>query len=181
MAKKFYAQKDYYDYPIPGTMMSADEVPDSCVEIPAEDVTPAFGQEVAPRPVDFRYFVRRKPNGDVIPNSLFMSYDQPKGLVYEFKVITGTPTPAPTGLNYTTPNVFTVDEAITDLTPTVTGTVTSYSVSPALPAGLSLNTTTGVISGTPTEAAVEATYTVTASNPNGSVTKAVVITVEEGV
>src|SRR2546430_11030313 len=33
--------------------------------------------------------------------------------------------------------------------PTVSGTVTGYSVSPALPAGLTLDPTSGVISGTP--------------------------------
>ena len=40
-----------------------------------------------------------------------------------------------------------VGQAITPDTPTVAGTVSSYSVSPALPAGLSLNTSTGTISG----------------------------------
>ncbi|MDX1902796.1 MAG: putative Ig domain-containing protein [Thermonemataceae bacterium] len=43
----------------------------------------------------------------------------------------------------------------------------SYSVSPALPAGLSLNTSTGLISGTPTATAASATYTVTASQSSG--------------
>jgi hypothetical protein len=46
--------------------------------------------------------------------------------------------------------------------------VTSYSISPALQAGLTLNTTTGVISGTPTTAVAATTYTVTASNSAGS-------------
>jgi len=40
----------------------------------------------------------------------------------------------------------------------------SYSVSPALPAGLGLNTTTGVISGTPTQVTASATYQVSVSN-----------------
>ena len=39
-----------------------------------------------------------------------------------------------------------------------------YTVSPALPAGLSLNSTTGVISGTPTAASSSATYTITATD-----------------
>ena len=54
--------------------------------------------------------------------------------------------------------------AITNNTPTITGLPTSYSVSPALPAGLTLNTTTGVISGTPTATAAAANYTITARN-----------------
>jgi len=43
-------------------------------------------------------------------------------------------------------------------------------VSPALPAGLSLNAATGTISGTPTAATPLATYTITASNAGGSTT-----------
>jgi len=75
---------------------------------------------------------------------------------------------APTGLSYTTPNVYTKGTAITALSPTVTGSVVSYSVSPALPGGLSFNTLTGVISGTPTAVSAATTYTVTATNANGS-------------
>jgi hypothetical protein len=54
--------------------------------------------------------------------------------------------------------------------PFVSGTVTGYSVSPALPAGLTLNPTSGVISGTPLAASPDTTYTVTASNAGGSAT-----------
>jgi mucin-19 len=43
-----------------------------------------------------------------------------------------------------------------------------YSVSPALPAGLTLNTQTGVISGKPTAEALAADYTITATNATGS-------------
>src|SRR5262245_54287188 len=45
---------------------------------------------------------------------------------------------APSGLSYPSPQTYVVGAAITPLNPTVTGTVTSYSVSPALPAGLVL-------------------------------------------
>jgi hypothetical protein len=72
----------------------------------------------------------------------------------------------------------TVGQAISTDTPTVTGTVTSYSVSPALPAGLSLSATSGAISGTPTAAAAQTTYTVTATNSTGSATATVQITVQ---
>lgn len=85
--------------------------------------------------------------------------------------------PAPSALSYTSPVTATQGTAMTSLTPTVTGTVTGYSVSPALPAGLSLNTTSGAVSGTPTAIAAQATYTVTATNATGSTTFAWVLTV----
>ena len=89
---------------------------------------------------------------------------------------------APSGLKYTTPNVFTKEVSIVLLTPTVNGgTVTGYSVSPALPAGLSINTTTGVISGTPTAVSATGNYMVTASNSGGSCTFAVTITVNDDI
>ena len=84
---------------------------------------------------------------------------------------------APTALSYTTPSTFSVGTAITNLVPTVTGEVTNYSISPALPAGLSLNTTTGVISGTPSATSQQSTYTVTAVNNGGSTTANISITV----
>ena len=59
---------------------------------------------------------------------------------------------------------------MTTLTPTVTGDVSAYSIAPALPAGLSLNITTGAISGTPTETPAPASYTITATNASGSTT-----------
>lgn len=46
---------------------------------------------------------------------------------------------------------------------TVTGTKT-FTVSPALPAGLTINATTGVVSGTPTAVAQQATHVVTATD-----------------
>ncbi len=52
--------------------------------------------------------------------------------------------------------------------PSVTGTVTGYSVSPPLPAGLTLDPTSGVISGTPLTGSRSTTYVVTASNAGGS-------------
>ncbi len=52
-----------------------------------------------------------------------------------------------------------------------------YSISPALPAGLSLNDSTGVISGTPTVATAATNYVVTASNANGSDSFTITITV----
>ena len=52
-----------------------------------------------------------------------------------------------------------------------------YFISPALPAGLSMSPTTGVISGTPTALSPATTYNITASNSSGSHTTQVTITV----
>ena len=64
------------------------------------------------------------------------------------------------------------------LTPTYDGTVTSCTVTPALPTGLSLNTSNCVISGTPTTNQTAANYTVTASNAYGSTNKTISIAIE---
>ena len=55
------------------------------------------------------------------------------------------------------------------ISPVYNGDLNStFSISPSLPAGLVLNTTTGVISGTPTALSAIQTYTVTVSNSLGS-------------
>ncbi len=82
---------------------------------------------------------------------------------------------APTNLTYNSPNTYTKNSAITPLSPTVTGLGITYSVSPELPAGLSISTSTGVISGTPTTATSLATYTVSATNNGGDTTFGVLI------
>jgi hypothetical protein len=46
--------------------------------------------------------------------------------------------------------------------------MTGYSISPALPAGLSINSSTGAISGTPTVTSANTSYTVTATYAGGS-------------
>jgi DNA-binding beta-propeller fold protein YncE len=86
---------------------------------------------------------------------------------------------APTALSYAAgTSSYIVATPITPNFPTNTGgTVVSYSVSPALPAGLSLSATTGIISGDPTLVAPEANYIVTATNTGGSATAAVTIAV----
>lgn len=83
----------------------------------------------------------------------------------------------PSNLSYTTPNNYTINTAITNLTPSVTGNVISYSIAPALPAGLTLNTTTGVISGTATALSAATNYVVTASNSFGNTTFTISIAV----
>jgi hypothetical protein len=84
---------------------------------------------------------------------------------------------APSALSYSSPKTYYVGTAITPLSPLVTGTVTSYGVSPPLPPGLTLNPTTGLISGTPTAAHAAANYTITASNSTGSTNFMLSITV----
>ena len=110
----------------------------------------------------------------------------PRGLLVLFAILLtscggggGPSTPAPSGLSYPVPPAFVINQTITPLAPTVTGQVTSYSVSPAFPAGLFLNSFTGVISGTPTVTAAMATYTVTATNAGGSTATSVSIVVNE--
>ena len=75
---------------------------------------------------------------------------------------------SPSALSYASPQMYPVGTAIQALKPQVTGTVTSYNVSPALPAGLTLDAVSGAISGTPTTPSAAASYTVTAQNSSGS-------------
>jgi hypothetical protein len=76
---------------------------------------------------------------------------------------------APSGLQYAV-GTGEVGSPYGPYSPSVTGTVTGYSVSPDLPAGLTLEPTTGVISGTPLAAASGTNYTVTASSGGGAAT-----------
>ena len=63
---------------------------------------------------------------------------------------------------------YTTGQAITAVTPTNNGAnPIVYSVSPTLPAGLNLSTSTGVISGTPSANTLGATYTVTGTTSAG--------------
>ena len=55
--------------------------------------------------------------------------------------------------------------------------VLGYSVSPDLPAGLSLNIATGEISGTPTALSINTTYTITVTNSGGTNTTTITIEV----
>jgi hypothetical protein len=75
----------------------------------------------------------------------------------------------------------TVGQAISSDVPTVTGVVASYTISPTLPAGLSMSTSTGAISGTPTAVAARATYTITATSTSGSTTTTIAIIVAAAV
>ena len=78
---------------------------------------------------------------------------------------------APSALTYPSREAFVRGTAIQAMTPTASGgTVISYTIAPALPAGLAFNTSTGEITGTPTAVAAAANYVVTATNSGGSTT-----------
>jgi subtilisin-like proprotein convertase family protein len=89
---------------------------------------------------------------------------------------------APSALTYSSnPATYRIDQAITlNASTNSGGAVVSYAVTPALPAGLALNTSTGIISGTPTALSTSANYTITATNTGGSTTAQLNIAVEEG-
>ncbi len=75
---------------------------------------------------------------------------------------------APTAPTYTAPGSLTVGAAITTMSPTEAIGVSEYDA-PGLPAGLSIDAVTGVISGTPTTAATDtASVTVTVSDTAGN-------------
>ena len=96
----------------------------------------------------------------------YVSYTS-SGIESNRTAVTATVNPLPV-ISYATPQTYTVGTAITNLPPTVSGgTPTGYAVSPALPAGLGLSTTTGVITGTATVAAAAANYVVTATTASG--------------
>lgn len=87
---------------------------------------------------------------------------------------------APTNIVYTTATYCT-GSAITPNAPTITGGLpTAYSISPSLPAGLSMNPATGIISGTPTAAIPQTTYSITGTNSCGVFTTSVKITILAG-
>jgi hypothetical protein len=89
------------------------------------------------------------------------------------------PLPAPTGLSYPAHPTFVVGTAIAALSPSVTGSASAYSVSPALPAGLALNGNSGVVSGTPTAPQASTNYQVTASNASGSTVSTLAIAIND--
>ncbi|MCB1157570.1 MAG: putative Ig domain-containing protein [Leptospiraceae bacterium] len=67
------------------------------------------------------------------------------------------------------------------ISPTLVGAITTCSVSPALPSGLSLNTTNCTISGTPDTITASQNYTITAANSFGNINTILPITIKDGV
>lgn len=76
--------------------------------------------------------------------------------------------------------IYVKNTAITSISPTVQGgIVSSYTVNPALPQGLILESTSGIISGTPGIVSNSSSYTVSANNSEGSSTYSFFITVKD--
>lgn len=130
-------------------------------------------------------FTEKKPSGEpmkiytakmmVLLFSVLLASSCEKKLEEEIEEIT-TP---PTSLNYTSyAAAYSVGTTISPNSATTSGGVpTVFSISPALPAGLTFDTTTGQIAGLPTSAAAAASYTVVASNLGGSVEYTLSLTV----
>ncbi|MEM7305975.1 MAG: putative Ig domain-containing protein [Planctomycetota bacterium] len=92
-------------------------------------------------------------------------------------VVVGASVP-PIGLAYPiNPATYDVGQRIVPNTPAVSGWVETWSVAPALPAGLVLDPNDGTLSGTPTAGAPTADYVVTAANPAGASTDTLTVTV----
>jgi hypothetical protein len=87
-------------------------------------------------------------------------------------------TAPPSNLSYTVPPPLLVGVPAPTLSPTVTGTVSTYTVGTSLPTGLTLNSTTGVISGTPTVVAQSTAYSIIASNSAGSTSFTLTLSVD---
>ncbi|RZT36612.1 kelch repeat-containing protein [Cupriavidus agavae] len=85
----------------------------------------------------------------------------------------------PASLTYPAPTLsLTRGVAMTAVLPSLTGgAADTYSVSPALPAGLSLNTATGAVSGTPAASQSQTPYVITARNGGGAAQATLRITV----
>jgi hypothetical protein len=77
-------------------------------------------------------------------------------------------TEPPSLLSYPSPATGAVGAALKPFSPSITGTVEHYSVTPALPAGVALDSTSGLITGTPSVARRLAPYTITASSQAGN-------------
>jgi hypothetical protein len=87
-------------------------------------------------------------------------------------------TEPPHGLYYTSPVTATVRVALAPLRPSISGTADHYAVSPTLPRGILLDSSSGILSGTPTEASGIAPYTVTANSLAGNTRFILLLTVK---
>lgn len=122
---------------------------------------------------DFADTILQTSNGDVYIAGGFTTYS---GIsIGRIAHLTNAPVITPSTQNISSAvgqNISTSSMTTTGLSGSVT-----YSVSPSLPSGLSLNTATGVISGSSNSPLSATAYTVTASNGSASATASVTITI----
>ena len=92
--------------------------------------------------------------------------------------VASAPPAAPAFTLSSTAETKTVNNSITGYTISSTGgTIASYAISPAAPAGTTFSTSTGILSGTPTATQTATAYTITATNATGSATRTFTLTV----
>ena len=92
--------------------------------------------------------------------------------------ISVTPFAAPVFTLSSTSQSVAMNSAMTTVTISSTGgTIASYSISPAAPAGLTFSTSTGQLSGSPTSLSSATTYTITGTNSSGSTSQTFILTV----
>ncbi len=104
-------------------------------------------------------------------------------IAYTESLIAGEPAPPapvivlPSVIYPQSSYTFTNGMAILTVTPNVTGNISSCSITPNLPTGLSFNTTTCQITGTPTVNSNASSYTIKATNTEGSTSVSLTISV----
>ena len=87
----------------------------------------------------------------------------------------------PSTLNFLATTYNLTKSVITQIFPTISGSITSCTSVPAMPAGLSLNSTTCAITGIPTVTLAATSFTVTASNSGGVATDTFTMTIVDQV
>jgi gliding motility-associated-like protein len=138
--------------------------------------------------VDFNYTVTGQPNATYVVSGAALSYGTYNITlsyqdVYSSPAATATATNiqtlAPPSISFsTTTYTLIANTLISPIIPTNTGGTSTYAVSPSLPNGLSINTTTGAISGTPTAVSASANYTITATNAAGTDSKTIALVID---
>ena len=89
------------------------------------------------------------------------------------KTTSPTTPPSPPIVTLTYPNtnfIFYLHKEITVITPSVVGSISSFSINPVLPTGLNFDSVTGQITGTPTVLSAATSYTVTGTYASGITT-----------
>ncbi len=141
------------------------------------DITPtSFAKKVAFKSGNGPYSVAIADiDGDGKPDLVVVNYSS-----NTVSVLHNRPTFPPANFSYSTPDIYTKGSIIFPLYPTISGgAVIRYNINPPLPTGLSLNSTTGLISGTPTVLSSATNYTVTATNAAGAASAIINITVND--